>query len=187
MYVVMARNAIVGAALEAYAQGAITHLWWLDDDIVVPPGTLEKLFACEEPIVGAVYYANNLKPVAYDINPEFKWLESVPSKGLYHVGGLGMGCTLIDCKVLIEMQEHFHDSVWFATSTHFQKDETPIFYGEDVWFFKRLAEMGYNAYLNCDITCGHVHYSTIDENAYKVKVRLQKEQGLALDQVPEIR
>ena len=185
MYIVMARNNITLAAIEAYEAGHITHLWWLDDDIIVPTGALEKLMAHDVPAVGAVYYTNALKPVAYDIEP-FRFLESVPASGLHPVGGLGMGCTLIDCQVLIEMRKHFGDSVWFATSTHFNADKTPLFYGEDVWFFKRLQEMGYQTHIDCDITCGHVHYSVIDEAAFRVKQRLQKEQGLSPEQIPVI-
>lgn len=187
MYIVMARNAIVHAALDAYRAGDITHLWWIDDDMIIPTGTLERLFNANKSIVGAVYYANHLKPVAYDIEPDFQWLEEVPEHGVHRVGGLGMGCTLVDCKVLLAMQEHFGDSCWFATSTHLQPNKTPIFYGEDVWFFKRAAEVGFKAYLDCDTICGHVHYAIIDDGAFKVKRRLQQEQGLGPDQAPVIK
>jgi hypothetical protein len=186
MYVVMARNGIVEAALAAWKEGLITHLWWLDDDMIVPQGTLERLMARDVPVVGAAYYTNDLKPVAYDINP-FKFLDAIPDGGLHRVGGLGMGCTLVDCRILADMKRKYDDGVWFATSTHFEQGKTPLFYGEDVWFFQRIKEMEIPVYIDCDVVCGHVHHGVIDGAAAKLKARLQREQGLGPSDRPEVK
>jgi hypothetical protein len=105
-----------------------------------------------------------------------------------------MGCCVIDCKVLEEMAAKYVDIAWFATSTVFQEPKaddplqsrTPTFYGEDVWFFRRLKEMGVPTYLDCELVAGHVHYGIIDDSAWRMKTRLQQEQGLTPDQDPVV-
>jgi len=165
-YITQARNEFVKLALKGYKEGVVTHLWMIDDDVIVPPGSLMRLLARDVPVIGGTYFTRDFRVVAYDLEP-FRLLTELPANGMIRVGGLGAGCTLIRCDVLLAMQEKYGDGWWFATSLKNEDTSRQDFLGEDVFFFKRLAEMEIPTYLDVDVQCGHFSETIIDLKTFK--------------------
>jgi hypothetical protein len=165
MYVTMARNFMCKTALDLHQKGEATHILMIDDDMVVPPGSIAKLVACNVDVVGAAYYTRDLKPVAYKLHP-FTFLTDTPAAGVIQVEGTGAGCLLIRCEVLIAMKEKFGDEWWFQ-NTIASDAGVDKYLGEDVFFFRRLKEMGVAVFLDCDIQCGHIGLAVVDRKAFE--------------------
>ena len=168
MYVTLARNTMCETALAFWRKGEITHLLMVDDDMVIPSGTITKLATHNAPVVGAVYYSRGLQPIAYDLDP-FKWYTTIPKSGIVEVEGTGCGCLLISCELLAQMSDFFKDRWWFQNDITPNLLETPGSYlGEDVFFFMRLKKMGVKAILDCDIQCGHFGSAIVDRDVFEL-------------------
>lgn len=159
MYVTMARNEIAMTALNLYREGKVTHLWFIDDDMVIPQGTIRKLIDRKVDVVGSLYFGRNLQPIIFDI--PFRMRHVAPRTGIHQVDGMGCGSTLIHCSVLEKMSLRYGDSYWFNNSV-VPSDKGPMYLGEDVHFFMRLHEMGIPCYVDCDASVGHIGVNTID-------------------------
>jgi hypothetical protein len=165
MYVTMARNLMCKTALDLFEKGEITHVLMIDDDMVIPSGSIAKLAAHNLDVVGATYYTRDLKPVAYNLHP-FSFLTDTPSTGVIQVDGTGAGCLLVRCEILAAMKEKFGDEWWFQ-NTIARDDGVDKYLGEDVFFFRRLKEMGISAFLDCGIQCGHIGLAVVDRKAFE--------------------
>lgn len=178
MYVTHARNSIAAFAVDLYRQGKATHLWMIDDDMLIPAQAAVNLLKHDLPVVGGSYYGRDMRPIAYKLDP-FERLRSVPSSGLIRVDGLGCGCTLVKCEILERMQQHYGDLFWFqdtiktggngvgslGVTSKNRVDEI----GEDVFFFVRLKEMGIPVYLDCDVKCGHMGILIVDQEGIELR------------------
>jgi hypothetical protein len=156
-YIDTARNLLVTYAIDVETNP--THIFWMDDDMIVPSDAVARLLAHDKPIVGGLYHqrAAPFKPVAYmrDENSErgvqMITLPDNPS-GLVQVDGLGLGATLVDIRIYKDMVGAFSDVWWHQVSTG---------RGEDIHFFARCAEMGVDVFLDCDLRCGHVRREAV--------------------------
>ena len=170
-YIPVSRNQLVESALRAYYEEQITHIWFIDHDMILPKGTLTKLLSHQRPVVGGAYYvrtasmAQIIQPVAFEV--PWKMLPDIPASGLLKVDGMGMGCTLISCALLEQMANHFNDRLWFQQPP-VTIDGVTTLMGEDVFFFTRLKQMGVDAYLDCDVQCGHIKTHNIGRMDYEV-------------------
>lgn len=167
MYVTMARNNLCLTALHLHKEEGITHLLMVDDDMLIPNGAIAKLASNDVPVVGGAYYTRNLTPVAYDLEP-FKFLDEIPSSGVIPIDGTGAGFLLISCELLLQMQDRYKDPWWFQSTVILGDDGRDKYLGEDVFFFRRLKEMGIQPYLDCDIQCGHAGTAIADRKAYEI-------------------
>jgi len=167
LYVAVNRNILTAAAMRDWKKGQATHILWVDDDMSIPPDSLEKLLAHEKQVISGLYWGRDLKPCVYDLDPFTKW-KVAPDSGLHQIDCAGFGCVLMEIEVLDLMAKHFGDKIWFQTPyipREFNSVSLPAMAltGEDVYFFKRLKEMGIPAYLDCDVQCGHVGYMMTDK------------------------
>ena len=149
MFLTSARNRMALAAIDAYKKGIATHALWVDQDISVPAGAVDRMLSYDLPIVSGLYYCRDFKPCVFNPDTQEKW-QSAPHSGLVKADGTGFGCLLMRIEVLIHMANHFGDCAWFQMP---QQDECHV--GEDVFFFRRAKEMGIPVYLDCDIQCPH--------------------------------
>jgi hypothetical protein len=162
-YLDWGRNHCVRQAYEHF--GDFTHLFWLDSDIIAPPDSLARLLHDIEdrelPDVGAVgglYFKKGppYEPVAYDfeVNEEGRYVGTyertrkldVTTDALQLVHGLGLGLTLVTREAM-DAVNHHTSGAWFQTTLHF---------GEDVWFFHWLSQLGYTTFLDTSIKCRHI-------------------------------
>jgi hypothetical protein len=179
-YIDHARNTIVHLALQCAAEDDnITHLFFQDQDVVVPEGTIEALMAHQKPVVGAVYFGRdrgNL-PIAFDIEP-FRRIEDIDLEGLNKVGGVGMGATLIELDVFRGMARHFNDAWFFSCRENAASVEDGTRRtGEDIWFAQRCSEMGIDIYLDGAASCGHIGTVEITAEHYKEARRWRQDQS----------
>ena len=79
-----------------------SHLFFVDDDMVIPPDTLDRLLAHDKDIVGGVY---NTK---YEIQaPVVEYLDDERPTELFKVGAIGTGCLLIKTEVFKKMPQNY--------------------------------------------------------------------------------
>lgn len=145
--VASARRALVSAALEADA----THILWLDGDIVVDAGDVLHLLGHRDlRVVSGLYRKRAIPypPVVLDISDDgkFRAKYNFDPLGLTQIGGAGMGLVVVETDVYREMSKHFGDDHWYVFDPEM---------GEDLYFYKRLWEMGIPVWLDSVCRGGH--------------------------------
>jgi hypothetical protein len=183
-YITTQRNAICTAAIDMYEREELTHVWFVDDDMIIPEGSIEKLAAHDVPVVGGLYFTKQPRPMAYQL-PTFTLYDDIPRSGTIQVDGTGAGCLFVSCALLLAMQKTFGDSRWFDHNT-LDADGNALpdrghgtWQGEDVWFFRRLKKMGVPVLLDLDVKCKHVGSGFVDEevfDAHRERLRAEKAQ-----------
>jgi len=155
-YIDVARNTVAKCAAD---DPVCTHLFFIDMDMVILPHALERLLTHRKPVAGAWYCDKGEPPTptAWNFTPEFERLEDV-GEGLQLVGGVPMGCTLIETGVLRAMRDKFDDEEWFACG---------LGLGEDVHFAGRLRQMGVESYLDNDLVCGHIKEAIVTRSYWE--------------------
>jgi hypothetical protein len=159
-----ARNKCVRRALDQ----KVTHLLFIDSDVIVPPNLITELFKINHPIVSATYFSRTPphKPIFYRVgarNPDGSnthAVEDYPENEVIDVDVVGMGACLIDCAFLFDMFKTFNgDGLWFA----FEPGR-----GEDVWFCNRANKMGIKPKVHTGLLCGHVGTTIIIDEQFKL-------------------
>lgn len=188
-YVDHARNTIVRAALQAanadILEGntdTVTHLFFQDQDVIVPEDVVPRLLAHNLPVVGAVYYGRDQGhlPVAFDLEP-FRRIETFNYDGLNKVGGIGMGATLISLDLLRQIRDdgRWNTGVFGETADGVPGDGNTWWYrctesndtegrrtGEDIWFANICRELGVPVFLDGAARCGHAGIQIITHDHY---------------------
>lgn len=157
-YVDQARNQLVRDCLTHNP----THIFWVDHDVTVPPDAVTRLLRHDLPIVGGMYHSKDVPfgPVAFSLDPFAMYQEVPPTENLHLVGGLGMGATLVRADVYRLMKMQYEDEAWYQV--HTGKPDI----GEDVHFAMRLQEMGYPAFLDPTVACGHIRDQIVSAQDY---------------------
>lgn len=175
-YIDRSRNDLVRQALT----NGSTHVMFVDQDMIIPEGALQRLVDQRAPYVAGIYFGKDdfFTPVAFHLDPfrRIYELEDCPStkskaklpKGVldcvcgvkknhvHSVGGAGMGCTLISTKLFKQVDAHFKDERWFSS-----KDT-----GEDIHFALRCKEIGVDRLLDGFVQCGHVRNQIVTRQHY---------------------
>jgi len=101
------RNHIVGHFLEGEAEA----IWWIDDDVVPPSGTLEALVGLEVDIAAGVYFLRKppCNPVVYARleGGLYRPLWEYQQGEIIRADSVGMGCTLIRRCVYERIREEY--------------------------------------------------------------------------------
>jgi hypothetical protein len=121
--------------------GDATHLLFIDDDMLVPPGAIEHLLALDLPIVSPIFYRGGKShdPLVFDWGEDGKPhpMKEYPVDTLFLApAGVGTGVMMIKTEVLKAM-----DPPYF----YYPQDPTM---GMDLEFCRRAAEIGFASY--CD-------------------------------------
>lgn len=87
------------AVAAEHLEGESEAIFWVDDDTVPPPGTIERLIALDVDIAGGVYYLRRppYNPVCYRRMPNGSYaaLFDFQVGEILEVDSVGMGCTLV--------------------------------------------------------------------------------------------
>ena len=141
------RNLMANMALE----NGCTHVLFLDDDVYPPPDMLMRLLAHDKDIVGALYVLRNYPhlPIMFDhAYPDgrcrYKFLTD-KVQGLVPVVNTGLGCVLIKTEVFKKMEQP-----WITLGAY-EKDN----WCDDIHFFNKCREEGFELFVDTDISCGH--------------------------------
>lgn len=141
-YLHMSRNSLVEGALQADA----THIFWLDSDVICPPGAVKHLLRHDVDVASGLYHykdgnGRRHAPVAWQ--GDDMGGVNIDLREPQWVDGVGLGCVLMKTDWLKKM-----DAPWFELTA----DK-----GEDVCFFERLRrDYGVRVLLDPDVRCGHV-------------------------------
>ncbi len=167
-YIDNARNQLVQACLDH--PNKPSHMMFVDQDMVLPLDSIARLAAHDLPVVGGAYFLKTepFTPVAYNFHPSFYMLPKLPHRKLARVGGVGMGCTLINLDVMRELESHFGDKWWFKTDDGM---------GEDVWFSYRCRQAGIPIHLDRTVSCGHVGDVEVSEQQYQFALERRESRG----------
>lgn len=129
------RNIMVSNAL----QRNVSHIFFLDSDIILKADTILNLYNSFMPIIGGVYFGRS---PPYDVvaNLEDRTLTRNDivdlrerNQMLKEVINMGMGCCLVDMRVFKRIAQ-FHDLKWFCIQKHpnkyaeLEKDDSGIYY-----------------------------------------------------------
>lgn len=143
-------------------------VFWLDSDMVFAPDTLERMMKTltenNYDMVTGLYFRRvpPYSPVLFDqldMDGEIcYWSEfkEIPDKP-FEVGGCGFGCVLMKTDVFFDVQGRFGQM--FAPIAN---------NGEDIAFCWRARQCGYKIYCDPSILCGHVGYSVVDDQFFKL-------------------
>lgn len=179
-----ARNEIVAKALAREVADPTQRckaIFFIDDDVLLHPDCLLKLWAHQRPIVSGLYYAKTsvTTPLALLDEGEGTARSWVPGE-LLEVAGHGMGCTLIDADVFrrvrdagLEVDPHGFPA-WFKTirdaavltadGTQGTRNQT-----EDMFFLSRARELGYQPAVDTSPQTFAWHFDTRRMVGYPAK------------------
>ena len=160
------RNALATRAIE----NDIDMVFWMDSDMVFRPDALLRMIDTMKKndleFLTGLYFRRvpPYSPVLFDQldideeTQECKWTEfkKIPD-GLFEVGGCGFGCVLIKTEVFMDVHGKFGNM--FAPIAN---------NGEDIAFCWRARQCGYKIFCDPSVKCGHVGYSVVDEQFFKV-------------------
>jgi hypothetical protein len=137
-------------------------LFYLDDDVVAPPDTIQRLINHGKDIVSGVYHrrASPHHPVMlrFDAQDQAQWVLEYPPNQLIEVDLVGAGCLLIHRRVLERMSKP-----WFEWQLG-KEDPKPeagvkakAKLSEDFAFcLKAKREFGFQIYVDTSIQCEHI-------------------------------
>lgn len=145
------RNKIVEQAID----NGCSHVFFLDDDVAVKPDTLIKLLCHNVDIATGLMLMRDYphKPLIFDkfVDNAAEHIFLNGHSGLIPIVAAGLGCCLIKCKVFSKLEEPFF------RFGEIDKDGL----GEDLGFFKRVKDLGLQAYCDLDVPVGHFTNVTV--------------------------
>lgn len=196
-----ARNLLVDYALHfRHSNGwTASHVFFVDDDTLIPPNALLKLLAHKKPIVGGLYFSKTDPAQPLMLGGDQggvidRWVPGSTVPCRVH----GMGCTLIEMGVfrtlieqkLVETGVYYEDTGprevhrFFATTRDRQlvsEDGMPTLFNEteDAYFLKRAAQAGYQPCVDTSVLCWH--WDNGAKVAYPLPQWIQHRSGQAVD------
>lgn len=149
-----ARNDIVEFALKSKVEWVL----FFDDDVIFPPDTLMKLHKLLKhgyKMVTGVYWSKSDPTVPlmfrdHMMGPYYDW----------HVGEMvkidaaGVGCTMIDIEVFKKIPPPWF-SIEYTSSPAEMADMADIGTTEDLYFYKKAKDYGFQLWADTSIQCGH--------------------------------
>ena len=139
------RNSGVAIALQHKAK----WIFFVDDDMVLPPDTILRLLARNVNVVSGLYVKRQqpFVPIAYNIEDgDFIPIADPPDDTLVQVDAVGGGCLLVDTTVFSQLPKPY-----FAVPPH-----GTYVMSEDIYFCQQLTSRGIKVHLDTGATCGHV-------------------------------
>jgi len=114
------------------------YLFFVDDDMIVPPNTLDELLMCGKDIVGCVYKTK------YETQADVcEYFDDERPQGLFKVKAIGTGCLLIKTDVFRKLPQPWFKYLWNDNGS-IKKSHDWIFCedarnaGIDVWALNTL-------------------------------------------------
>lgn len=166
------RNDLARMSLQMEAD----YVFWLDSDMVFQPDTLVRMMnTLQEKDLDFLtgLYFRRVPPYSPVLFKRLemdkgvcKWSEfDVLPEELFEVGGCGFGCVLMKTEMFIDIQST-HGNMFAPIGNN----------GEDLAFCMRARECGYKLWCDPSVLCGHVGYSIVDDQFFKVFANKPKEE-----------
>jgi hypothetical protein len=154
-----ARNTGCEAAL---ARG-FEWLFFLDDDVLIPPDGIHTLLSTKLPIVSGLYFRRHepVLPVALMnvVGQDGKvsgrsWVSGYTPGQPFRADFVGAGCLLIHRSVLEKLKEP-----WFEWTSDRKDIPENMRMSEDFNFCEKARAAGYNIIVDTRVSCGHAGLS----------------------------
>lgn len=151
----------VHLAKQALADQSVTHVLFLDDDILIPQDAIAKLVAANLPLVAGMYTKKNptLESVVTTIAPDKGYIygqhmvqptqtpsEPVPSSAC------GAGFLLVEVNTFKRLPEPWFQFVHAADGS--------VVIGEDSYFIQKATSLGMPTFVLPDVCGVHVDFAT---------------------------
>ena len=139
------RNSGVAIALQRKTK----WIFFVDDDMVLPPDAILRLLARHVDVVSGLYVKRQrpFVPIAYNIEDgSFIPIEEPLINELMQVDAVGGGCLLVNATVFGCLPKPY-----FAVPPH---GDTVM--SEDIYFCQQLTAHGIKVHLDTGVFCGHV-------------------------------
>jgi hypothetical protein len=148
-----ARNTIVKEFLETNCK----YLWWIDDDIVPPPDTLERLMRTLEiskdiHAIGAVCFSMKSEPGQYFPYPPTLRMNADGEYEVYY----GEGVDLVDATggACVLVRREVYEAIERPYEFKYHADGT-LALTCDFYVWQKAKEAGFNLCVDFDILCDH--------------------------------
>lgn len=137
-------------------KGGYTHLFTVDDDMIIPEDTIERLVAHNKDFVGALANSRTLPAMpmvtqfkSNEISIKDSLLGTFPiPKELFQCEAVGGSVNLIKASVFSKLE-----MPWYANETH----EGGLHkMGEDYWFCRQCRKAGVEVWCDPTLKIGHV-------------------------------
>ena len=144
------RNVMIQQAIETNC----THIFFVDDDVILRPDTLTNLLKWDTDLVSGLYLMRNYphQPIIFDVvNDDGKchhyYLNGNGKKeGLVEIVASGLGCLLINMRVFEKLEKPYIRLGELETDS----------WCDDLGFFKRARQAGFTAYCDLEVKVGHI-------------------------------
>lgn len=147
---------------EALVRG-FQRVFFLDDDVVMPPDGIHTLKSTNLPIVSGLYYRRHLPvtPVAMTVTADHgaQWITGYEKGKLFPADYVGAGCLLIQRKVLEMMPAPWFE--WWSDQEQRPKGEQ---LSEDFAFCHKAKKMGFQPYVDTRVECLHAGLASAGSN-----------------------
>lgn len=144
-------------------QNESDYILFVDDDMVFPPDTIQKLIEADKDIVGVYSYSRTLPltpTVAFMENGEFKPHDLIAHfkrpEELFECWAIGFGVALIKMSVFEQL-----DKPWFSFTAH---ESGKILVGEDAFFCDQARKKGISIWCEPRLSIGHLGEHNYNDN-----------------------
>jgi len=146
-YIEQNRTELIRSAIE----NKCNKIFFLDADMMVEGGVINKLLAHQKPVVGAAYNARSVPLYSNvkmkDENGKFAAFSELPT-GLFKADGVPTGCMLIDIPTIQKVPYPWFDLTYF--------EDGKLELGEDIYFCEKLHQYGIETWCDPTIKIGHI-------------------------------
>ena len=144
-----------------------THILFLDVDHRFPSDTIIKLLNHNKPIVSGLSFRRTApyNPVIFNWDEsieEYETIEEWEDNSLIEVDATGGACLLVDINVLKKM-----DFPYFEFYSGYDRNGRKIRISEDLYFCKKLKELGYKIYVDTSCTNNHLGLLNVNETTWR--------------------
>ncbi len=155
-----------------------THIFWTESDMLMPMYAVVKLLEYNKPICSGVYFLRNGggQPCLYlkgGMSVQSGVTAGVPvavfpEDSFFKVHCPGMGCVLIAREVFEKVEPPWFDlrEGW----TKEDKKEKIFGYGQDIYFYSKVATAGFDVWVDSGIHCAQVFEDVVTIDDYRKRV-----------------
>jgi len=150
------RNSLVA---QAFADPTVSHVFFLDSDIILPDGAIAQLLADNAPIASGVYWNSLGSGVnAWVGNATIALEQNPPATTVDYVG---MGACMVHRGVFDALRQSGATWPYFY---YYVGDKPRDYYSEDFYFLELCARCGIKPVIDMRVKCKHIKPVTYEWN-----------------------